>query len=151
MRNAFDDDQKPYLPKHILYRQKEEFSDGVGYSWIDGLKDHANKHVTDAMLMNASFVYPENTPTTKEAYYYLTIFEKFFPLQDPQFLEVPVWPAVLQKLSSGTQRGRRIPTLQAVQLWAFMQLQTLRLPLQVRAHPQSYKKFLWRRRLQLFD
>ncbi|KAJ9670080.1 hypothetical protein PVL29_026562 [Vitis rotundifolia] len=79
LRNAFDDDQKPYLPKHILYRQKEQFSDGVGYSWIDGLKDHANEHVTDAMLMNASFVYPENTPTTKEGYYYRAIFEKFFP------------------------------------------------------------------------
>ncbi|KAF9611739.1 hypothetical protein IFM89_034922 [Coptis chinensis] len=79
LRNAFDDDQKPYLPKHILYRQKEQFSDGVGYSWIDGLKDHANEQVSDAMLANASFVYPENTPTTKEAYYYRTIFERFFP------------------------------------------------------------------------
>ncbi|URE26857.1 asparagine synthetase [Musa troglodytarum] len=44
LRNAFDDDQNPYLPKHILYRQKEQFSDGVGYGWIDGLKDHANEH-----------------------------------------------------------------------------------------------------------
>ncbi|XP_078160716.1 asparagine synthetase [glutamine-hydrolyzing] 2 isoform X1 [Carex rostrata] len=79
LRNAFDDEQQPYLPKHILYRQKEQFSDGVGYSWIDGLKDHASQHVSDAMLMNASFVYPENTPTTKEGYYYRTIFEKFFP------------------------------------------------------------------------
>ncbi|KAL0461300.1 UNVERIFIED_CONTAM: Asparagine synthetase [glutamine-hydrolyzing] 2 [Sesamum latifolium] len=79
LRNAFDDEQNPYLPKHILYRQKEQFSDGVGYSWIDGLKDHANQQVTDAMLANASFVYPENTPTTKEAYYYRTIFERFFP------------------------------------------------------------------------
>uniref|UniRef100_A0A8N4EUW2 Asparagine synthetase [glutamine-hydrolyzing] 2 isoform X2 n=1 Tax=Elaeis guineensis var. tenera TaxID=51953 RepID=A0A8N4EUW2_ELAGV len=79
LRNAFDDNQNPYLPKHILYRQKEQFSDGVGYSWIDGLKHHANEHVSDAMLKNASFVYPENTPTTKEAYYYRTIFEKFFP------------------------------------------------------------------------
>uniref|UniRef100_A0A977Q795 Asparagine synthetase [glutamine-hydrolyzing] n=1 Tax=Vitis vinifera TaxID=29760 RepID=A0A977Q795_VITVI len=79
LRNAFDDDQKPYLPKHILYRQKEQFSDGVGYRWIDGLKDHANEHVTDAMLLNANFIYPENTPTTKEGYYYRAIFEKFFP------------------------------------------------------------------------
>ncbi|OMO56080.1 hypothetical protein CCACVL1_26775 [Corchorus capsularis] len=79
IRNAFDDDQKPYLPKHILYRQKEQFSDGVGYSWIDGLKEHAEKQVTDGMLMNANFIYPENTPTTKEGYYYRTIFEKFFP------------------------------------------------------------------------
>nr|GMC93258.1 asparagine synthetase [glutamine-hydrolyzing] 2 [Ipomoea batatas] len=65
--------------QHILYRQKEQFSDGVGYSWIDGLKDHANSLVSDSMLANASFVYPENTPTTKEAYYYRTIFERFFP------------------------------------------------------------------------
>ncbi|XP_043719335.1 asparagine synthetase [glutamine-hydrolyzing] 2-like [Telopea speciosissima] len=79
LRNAFDDDQNPYLPKHILYRQKEQFSDGVGYSWIDGLKDHANRHISDAILTQASFIYPENTPTTKEAYYYRTIFEKFFP------------------------------------------------------------------------
>ncbi|CAA2983475.1 asparagine synthetase [glutamine-hydrolyzing] 2 [Olea europaea subsp. europaea] len=79
LRNAFDDELNPYLPKHILYRQKEQFSDGVGYSWIDGLKDHANRQVTDAMLANASFVYPENTPTTKEGYYYRTIFERFFP------------------------------------------------------------------------
>ncbi|KAK8928388.1 Asparagine synthetase [glutamine-hydrolyzing] 2 [Platanthera zijinensis] len=79
LRNAFDDNERPYLPKHILYRQKEQFSDGVGYSWIDGLKAHANQHVSDAMLKNASFVYPENAPLTKEAYYYRTIFEKFFP------------------------------------------------------------------------
>ncbi|CAH9095028.1 unnamed protein product [Cuscuta epithymum] len=79
LRNAFDDNQEPYLPKHILYRQKEQFSDGVGYNWIDGLKEHANSLVSDAMLSNASFVYPENTPTTKEGYYYRTIFERFFP------------------------------------------------------------------------
>ncbi|KAK4584028.1 hypothetical protein RGQ29_021958 [Quercus rubra] len=69
----------PEWKLHILYRQKEQFSDGVGYSWIDGLKDHANKQVTDSMLMNASFIYPENTPATKEAYYYRSIFEKFYP------------------------------------------------------------------------
>ncbi|XLR50693.1 hypothetical protein S83_001365 [Arachis hypogaea] len=64
--------------KHILYRQKEQFSDGVGYSWIDGLKEHANQQVTDGMLLHANYVYPENTPTTKEAYLYRTIFEKHF-------------------------------------------------------------------------
>lgn len=93
LRNAFDDEKNPYLPKHILYRQKEQFSDGVGYSWIDGLKDHANKQVTDAMLMNASFIYPENTPTTKEAYYYRTIFEKFFPKNSARST-VPGGPSV---------------------------------------------------------
>ncbi|XP_006655987.2 asparagine synthetase [glutamine-hydrolyzing] 2 [Oryza brachyantha] len=93
LRNAFDDEEKPYLPKHILYRQKEQFSDGVGYSWIDGLKDHANEHVSDSMMMNASFVYPENTPATKEAYYYRTIFEKFFP-KNAARLTVPGGPSV---------------------------------------------------------
>ncbi|KAF5797244.1 putative ligase [Helianthus annuus] len=44
LRKAFDDEDHPYLPKRILYRQKEQFSDGVGYSWIDGLKDHAELH-----------------------------------------------------------------------------------------------------------
>ncbi|KAK1269290.1 Asparagine synthetase [glutamine-hydrolyzing] 2 [Acorus gramineus] len=79
LRNAFDDEQNPYLPKHILYRQKEQFSDGVGYSWIGGLRAHAEEHVSDAMLSNAHNVYPENAPLTKEAYYYRTIFERFFP------------------------------------------------------------------------
>ncbi|XP_026429034.1 asparagine synthetase [glutamine-hydrolyzing]-like [Papaver somniferum] len=49
LRRAFDDEEHPYLPKHILYRQKEQFSDGVGYSWIDGLKAHTADHVTDRM------------------------------------------------------------------------------------------------------
>ncbi|XP_047327678.1 asparagine synthetase [glutamine-hydrolyzing] 2-like [Impatiens glandulifera] len=93
LRNAFDDDKKPYLPKHILYRQKEQFSDGVGYSWIDGLKAHANEQVTDVMLGHASFVYPENTPLTKEAYYYRTIFEKFFP-KNAARLTVPGGPSI---------------------------------------------------------
>ncbi|KAK4366742.1 hypothetical protein RND71_014622 [Anisodus tanguticus] len=84
VRNAFDDDQNPYLPKADSLsgeknRQKEQFSDGVGYSWIDGLKDHAGSLVSDSMLANASFVYPHNTPTTKEGYYYRTIFERYFP------------------------------------------------------------------------
>ncbi|KEH34318.1 asparagine synthetase [glutamine-hydrolyzing] protein [Medicago truncatula] len=79
LRKAFDDEENPYLPKHILYRQKEQFSDGVGYGWIDGIKDHAAKHVTDRMMLNASHIFPFNTPLTKEAYYYRMIFERFFP------------------------------------------------------------------------
>ncbi|CAN1354611.1 Asparagine synthetase [glutamine-hydrolyzing] [Linum perenne] len=82
LRKAFDDEDRPYLPKHILYRQKEQFSDGVGYSWIDGLKDHASQHVTDKMMQNAAHIYPHNTPPTKEAYYYRMIFERFFPQAD---------------------------------------------------------------------
>ncbi|XXG44494.1 hypothetical protein AAC387_Pa01g4283 [Persea americana] len=88
LRKAFDDEENPYLPKHILYRQKEQFSDGVGYSWIDGLKQHAAEHVTDKMMLNAEYIFPHNTPTTKEAYYYRMIFERFFP-QNPARLTVP--------------------------------------------------------------
>ncbi|XP_057807098.1 asparagine synthetase [glutamine-hydrolyzing] 3 [Salvia miltiorrhiza] len=93
LRNAFDDEKTPYLPKHILYRQKEQFSDGVGYSWIDGLKEHADQQVTESMLAKASFVYPENTPTTKEAYLYRTIFERFFPKNSARST-VPGGPSV---------------------------------------------------------
>jgi asparagine synthase (glutamine-hydrolysing) len=88
LRRAFDDEQRPYLPKHILYRQKEQFSDGVGYSWIDGLKAHAAQHVTDKMMLNAGHIFPHNTPNTKEAYYYRMIFERFFT-QNSARLTVP--------------------------------------------------------------
>ncbi|CAN0902172.1 Asparagine synthetase [glutamine-hydrolyzing] 1 [Linum grandiflorum] len=88
LRKAFDDEERPYLPKHILYRQKEQFSDGVGYSWIDGLKSHAAQHVTDKMMQNAPQIYPHNTPPSKEAYYYRMIFEKLFPQNSAQ-LTVP--------------------------------------------------------------
>ncbi|XP_077239423.1 asparagine synthetase [glutamine-hydrolyzing] isoform X2 [Tasmannia lanceolata] len=88
LRKAFDDEENPYLPKHILYRQKEQFSDGVGYSWIDGLKAHAAQHVTDKMMLNAKHIFPHNTPITKEAYYYRMIFERFFP-QNSASLTVP--------------------------------------------------------------
>lgn len=93
LRKAFDDEENPYLPKHILYRQKEQFSDGVGYSWIDGLKAHAAQHVTDKMMLNAQHIYPHNTPTTKEAYYYRMIFERFFP-QNSARLTVPGGPSI---------------------------------------------------------
>ncbi|OWM68720.1 hypothetical protein CDL15_Pgr024907 [Punica granatum] len=88
LRRAFDDEERPYLPKHILYRQKEQFSDGVGYSWIDGLKEHAAQNVTDRMMQNAAHIFPHNTPTSKEAYYYRMIFERLFP-QNSARLTVP--------------------------------------------------------------
>ncbi|KAA0064708.1 asparagine synthetase [Cucumis melo var. makuwa] len=93
LRRAFDDEQQPYLPKNVLYRQKEQFSDGVGYSWIDGLKAHADQHVTDKMILNAEHIFPQNTPTSKEAYYYRTIFERFFP-QNSACLTVPGGPSI---------------------------------------------------------
>lgn len=68
-----------YLPDSVLWRQKEQFSDGVGYSWIDSLKAHAEKHVSDQQLANAKFRFPYNTPATKEAYLYREMFERHYP------------------------------------------------------------------------
>ncbi|WP_394226221.1 asparagine synthase B [Pseudoalteromonas spongiae] len=75
IREAFDG----YLPDEVLWRQKEQFSDGVGYSWIDTLKEHVESIVSDQMMEAAAFKYPINTPQTKEAYYYRSIFEEHFP------------------------------------------------------------------------
>lgn len=71
LRKAFDtsDDPtaEPYLPENILWRQKEQFSDGVGYGWIDALKDHAEIHVTDEMMKNPKPEWGSDIPDTKEA------------------------------------------------------------------------------------
>jgi asparagine synthase (glutamine-hydrolysing) len=106
MRKAFDTPDDPYLPDDILWRQKEQFSDGkewsrratratpctpvdsrfvlsfclgVGYGWVDHLKDVAEKEISDQMFASAKNRFPHNTPTTKEAYRYRMIFEEFFP------------------------------------------------------------------------
>ncbi|ALS32971.1 asparagine synthase B [Pseudoalteromonas sp. NZS127] len=68
-----------YLPEEVLWRQKEQFSDGVGYNWIDTLKEFVNEQVSDQELANAKFKYPINTPDSKEAYFYRAIFESHFP------------------------------------------------------------------------
>lgn len=68
-----------YLPDKILWRQKEQFSDGVGYSWIDSLKAHAAAQVSDAQMESAKFRFPYNTPVSKEAYFYREIFERHYP------------------------------------------------------------------------
>jgi asparagine synthase (glutamine-hydrolysing) len=69
------------LPDEILWRQKEQFSDGVGYGWIDGLKAHAEQAVSDREFAAAATRFPHNTPATKEAYLYRRIFERFYPGQ----------------------------------------------------------------------
>ena len=79
IRKAFDTPDDPYLPDEILWRQKEQFSDGVGYGWVDTLKDIANKDVSDQMFASAKNRFPYNTPTTKEGYRYRMIFEELFP------------------------------------------------------------------------
>ncbi|HEU0306948.1 MAG TPA: asparagine synthase B [Lysobacter sp.] len=68
-----------YLPDSILWRQKEQFSDGVGYGWIDGLKAHAQAQVSDRVFAAAASRFPVNPPQSKEAYLYRHIFEQFFP------------------------------------------------------------------------
>ena len=78
LRKAFETSD-PYLPREILWRQKEQFSDGVGYSWIDGLKAHAESQVDDVVFESRSEAYPHDTPTNKEAYWYRTIFDKLYP------------------------------------------------------------------------
>ncbi len=75
LREAFKD----YLPDEIVWRQKEQFSDGVGYSWIDTLKETTDKLVTDVQFALADKRFPINTPSTKEEYYYRSIFAKHFP------------------------------------------------------------------------
>jgi asparagine synthase (glutamine-hydrolysing) len=67
------------LPDPILWRQKEQFSDGVGYGWIDGLKAHAERTVVDPEFAGAAERFPVNTPLTKEAYLYRAIFARHFP------------------------------------------------------------------------
>jgi asparagine synthase (glutamine-hydrolysing) len=75
LREAFEG----ALPKEILWRQKEQFSDGVGYGWIDGLKARAEAYVSDAMFAQAELRFPVNPPQTKEAYWYRELFEREFP------------------------------------------------------------------------
>lgn len=83
IRKAFDTKDepgvKPYLPEDILWRQKEQFSDGVGYSWIDGLKDAAEEAISDEMLATPRPEWGDDQPTTKESYWYRLKFDKFFP------------------------------------------------------------------------
>lgn len=89
VRKAFED----MLPPSVAWRQKEQFSDGVGYSWIDTLKVMVNEEVSNEQLANARFRFPIQTPTSKEEYYYRSIFEGHFP-SDAAALSVPQEPSV---------------------------------------------------------
>ncbi len=89
LRKAFED----MLPEEVAWRQKEQFSDGVGYSWIDTLKEMVNEQVTDEQMANAPFRFKVNVPTSKEEYYYRTIFEEHFP-SETAALTVPSVPSV---------------------------------------------------------
>ncbi len=93
LRQAFDTPEDPYLPSDILWRQKEQFSDGVGYGWIDSLRDNAALFVSDQMFAHAAHRYPVNTPPTKENYYYRSVFDDHFP-QPSAALTVPGGPSI---------------------------------------------------------
>jgi asparagine synthase (glutamine-hydrolysing) len=89
LREAFKD----YLPESVLWRQKEQFSDGVGYSWIDSLKELVSKEVSDSDFENASKIFPINPPQNKEEFYYRSIFKDHFP-SDAAAKSVPSVPSV---------------------------------------------------------
>ena len=89
VRKAFED----LLPESVAWRQKEQFSDGVGYSWIDTLKDLVDKEISDEQMNNAHFRFPVQTPLNKEEFYYRSIFESHFP-SEAAALCVPQEPSV---------------------------------------------------------
>lgn len=82
-----------YLPESIAWRQKEQFSDGVGYNWIDTLREQANQKVSNEDLIEAREKFPINTPQNKEEYFYRTIFTEHFP-SDSAAKCVPSVPSV---------------------------------------------------------
>jgi asparagine synthase (glutamine-hydrolysing) len=89
LRKAFED----YLPASIAWRQKEQFSDGVGYNWIDTLKALTSKEISDEQLTNAKYRFPINPPMSKEEYFYRSIFTEHFP-SDSAASCVPSVPSV---------------------------------------------------------
>jgi asparagine synthase (glutamine-hydrolysing) len=115
LREAFSD----LLPKEIVWRQKEQFSDGVGYSWIDGVKEFADEQVSEKQMNLAARRYPLNTPDTREAYYFRRIFEAHFSLQSAAETvpggksvacsspEAILWDKSLQELNDPSGRAVR--------------------------------------------
>jgi asparagine synthase (glutamine-hydrolysing) len=89
LRSTFEN----YLPASVAWRQKEQFSDGVGYNWIDTLKSKTQQWVTDEQMAQAAFKYPINTPKSKEEYYYRSIYTEHFP-SDAAAQCVPSVPSV---------------------------------------------------------
>lgn len=81
------------LPESVAWRQKEQFSDGVGYSWIDTLKEFTGQAVTDEQMAHAAERFPINTPMNKEEYYYRSIFSEYFPSESAAH-SVPSVPSV---------------------------------------------------------
>jgi len=115
LREAFSD----MLPESIAWRQKEQFSDGVGYGWIDGVKDFTNEQVSDAEMARAEGRFPFNTPVSKEAYWFRSVFEQHFPLASAAQTvpggptvacstpEAVLWDKELQEMNDPSGRAMR--------------------------------------------
>jgi asparagine synthase (glutamine-hydrolysing) len=115
LREAFED----LLPESIAWRQKEQFSDGVGYGWIDAVKDFTSERVSDAEMARAAGRFPFNTPASKEAYWFRSVFEQHFPLASaaqtvpggPTIAcstpEAVLWDKALQEMNDPSGRAMR--------------------------------------------
>ncbi|MGB5487052.1 MAG: asparagine synthase B [Lysobacterales bacterium] len=113
LREAFSD----MLPEEIVWRQKEQFSDGVGYSWIDGVREYAKTQVSEKQMAHAAKRFPYNTPINEEAYLFRRIFESHFPLASAAECvpggptvacstpEAVLWDASLQQMNDPSGRA----------------------------------------------
>jgi asparagine synthase (glutamine-hydrolysing) len=107
------------LPDEIAWRQKEQFSDGVGYGWIDAVKDFTGEHVSDADMARAAGRFPHNPPASKEAYWFRSVFEQHFPLASAALTvpggptiacstpEAVLWDQALQEMNDPSGRAMR--------------------------------------------
>ena len=107
------------LPDSIAWRQKEQFSDGVGYGWIDAVKDFTDEQVSDAEMARAAGRFPFNTPASKEAYWFRSVFERHFPLASAAQTvpggptvacstpEAVLWDKALQEMNDPSGRAMR--------------------------------------------
>jgi asparagine synthase (glutamine-hydrolysing) len=107
LRMAFNVKDDPYLPDEILWRQKEQFGDGVGYNWIDSVKAYCSKIISDAEFALAAKRFPHNTPDTKEAYYFRKVFEKHYP-EEQSLKTVLKWIPKWQKNTDPSGRAAEI-------------------------------------------
>jgi asparagine synthase (glutamine-hydrolysing) len=107
LRKAFESKEDPFLPDEILWRQKEQFGDGVGYGWIDSVKAHCEKIISDEEFATAAKKYPHNTPDTKEAFYFRKVFEKFYP-EEHSIKTVLKWIPKWQKNTDPSGRAAEI-------------------------------------------
>jgi asparagine synthase (glutamine-hydrolysing) len=79
LRKAFDTPNDSYIPSEVLWRQKEQFSDGVGYRWMEGIQAYVNAIISDEEYAEREKTFPVNTPTSKEMYWHRQTFENAFP------------------------------------------------------------------------